>query len=423
MLTPHVSSPPDDYQRARLQELSPAMRLLVVCSRLSPSTPLLTTAARCVDDWTAVPRLARHHLIVPLVHRHLASLARGIVPSTVLAELFLARKDSARATFVQDAELRDLVARHLLPRGIPFLALKGLTLASCYYDDVALRQSRDVDLLIAPHRLYELTTELLKAGYRLSNKLSPAIRSTGDLQAYCALTIDVALKSPRGVRFELHRRIDRSGSIYPKDHAELFAASKPTTLSDGTLCWSMNTTNQFLYLCYHHGRHRWSRLHWIADLDAMLRHPSFDLPTIRARARKLGMTRLVEAALALYTSLGGEVLVEQTRNSRPLPVVATCLHHLGEGVAPPESARAKQERSVRGLFEARCRTLQFDWDASTRWRSRCHLLWGLTSGTFADYSFVPLPRALFGAYRLTRPIRHARDILLLSARSIARRIL
>ncbi|MCA1806782.1 MAG: nucleotidyltransferase family protein, partial [Actinobacteria bacterium] len=76
------------------------------------------------------------------------------------------------------------------------------------------------------------------------------------------------------------------------------------------------------FIAYHHTKHVWSKLNWLADLDAVFRHPDVDRAAVLAYAKSLRLEATVSAALELHhlaatgqhpsclekKSLGGELL-------------------------------------------------------------------------------------------------------------------
>jgi hypothetical protein len=88
--------------------------------------------------------------------------------------------------------LRD-VARVLGDRGIPVMPLKGVLLQLTLYDNPAERRLCDVDVLVPERRFAEAITLLIERGYR-PERAGPS-------------WIEAALRSPRGLPLDLHRRL------------------------------------------------------------------------------------------------------------------------------------------------------------------------------------------------------------------------
>lgn len=397
-----MSSTPSCGSSGWQRGLSAELRFLLVCCKAQPCATELIDAAKAVSDWHALVRAARHHLLVPQLRRHIALLPADICPADALSSLAAVHKDVTRRTLLQAAELKYLAEHHLAPTGIPYLTVKGLTLASRYHGQLMGRQGRDIDLLIEPTRIHELTVRLIAHGYRL--KAAPEVQSPEDLQAFCAMEHEVSLFSPRGVLIELHSQLDATGSQYPMSPAASLALAEPVPAGEQHYP-ALPTVELFLYICYHHSQHQWSRLHWVSDLDAMIRHPSFDRARLRQRAAELGMTRLLDAVLALHSVLldGHALAAVQAPFARRL--IEDCLHFLREGSTTPEDVRRTLSLSRIGMIKVRAKIFQFNWGANTRSVNRLRYLLSLAKGSYADYRFLPLPPTLQPLYSIVRPVR------------------
>jgi len=389
-------------QTAWAMPLSGDMRFLLACCHAQVDTARLAQAASQVKDWAAVAQLARHHLMVPMVRARLQTLPPCTQRAPAMDTLADLHRNITRRTLLQIAELQHLVSHHLEPQGIRYVAIKGLTLAACYYGDAMLRQGRDIDLLIDPSRLYELVVDLIKHGYKL--KAQAEIHNDADLRAFCAMEYEVGLFSPRGVLIELHRQLDATGSQYPASPVQLFEMARPVTLRDRPY-EALPTNELFIYICYHHSQHQWSRLHWMADLDALLTHPSFDRETLLDRARSLGMEPLVLAVLDLHAVMLGGRALDTVHSPFARRLIADCLHYLCESSVAPEDVRRTLSTSPLGMLKVRNKIFLYNWRANTRWRNRLRYVAALTHGSYADYRFLPLPAQLQGLYGLLRPIR------------------
>lgn len=393
--------------------LSPALHLLLACSRAHPDAAEIITRLARVPEPARLTALARHHLILPLVYARLkaafATLPAGDPPTPGwLTEMAAESRKAAMTNLLQQAELEQLARQHLTPRGIGYVVVKGLSLAARYYPDISLRQSRDIDLLVEPARLHPLVEDLLAHGYRLL--AAPQVRSARDLRAYCRMNGEINMVSPRGVPVQVHQLLDFSGCQFRVPAGELIARAE--TCAHGARAYPvMGTTDLFVYICHHHGRHQWSRLHWLADLDALQSHRDFDLAAVNRRARQLGLAPVVQAALALHGLLFRATALPAGAPAFARGVVADCLHFLREDSPPPEQLRDQERRSGSGIARAWTRHFTYNWRSNTAWRSRACYLLSVWKPTYADYLFLPLPLALHGLYAPLRPLRWSVEII------------
>ena len=80
-------------------------------------------------------------------------------------------------------------------------------------------------------------------------------------------------------------------------------ATAETVVLAGTPLKTLSGPQHFVYVAYHHSRHFWSSLHWVADIDAMLRSSRCNRDEIRAIADEIGIRPTVEAAIEFHELL------------------------------------------------------------------------------------------------------------------------
>jgi len=290
-------------QRAAMRPLpaiSVPAQLLLMCARERLSAEQYDFVIQLcgqIVDWDELIQQSQFRLITALVHYHLSRLPRGLVPEAVVERL----KDSARLTMMRNLTMigvhHRLVREVLGPLDVPYVFFKGPSLAYQYYLNPSLRQFRDIDLLIPRKRIVEVGQRLRE----LKFYSSPDRRLASDdglkfLQRFSGMMDWMSLDR---VLIEIPTSLDDWGRL-PTDeiikHAE--------TANIGGLSVSVPSPDDFFcYLCKHHSRHHWARLHWIADLNAILAHPSFDVNRIREQASKRGFERTVEAALLIHQAV------------------------------------------------------------------------------------------------------------------------
>lgn len=386
--------------------LSLESRVLFLCSRLG----LDAEASQALDDvlvqeikWPEVLEAGEAHYIVPLLARHLLAGARSGIPRPIVTEL---RDRQLRCTMRALQLIRvqqQLVEAVFQPLGVEYAFFKGAALAQRYYGDPAQRQYRDVDVLVDARRIAEVGEMLLTLGYSVSNPAWSDFRQR-ELAAFCRYHSALEMLSPHGVLVELHRTIDGTGCIFSA--RQLLAAS--SVPAGGRYAWRMLAPSEmFVYLCYHHARHRWSSLHWCADLDALMRHPDFDLASVRKCAAAVALESTLEEALKLHADLHlialGHDLPAGRRHSLFLD---DCLAAIRDETQPQrEEAGLITESSdaATGADAEREPDFHYPWQFSPRYRRRFKLLRWRPSAN--DVNAWPLPLALHWLYYFVRPVR------------------
>lgn len=380
-------------------QLDPCLRLLLLLARLHLSEEQSRAAlALCegIDDWEVFTRRAQERFILPLVYRHLRRLAPPSLPEEQLELMKLHSLNVLQHNLNVTAALRDLVKELLHPLELQHVFFKGPTLAGRYYDEPAMRFCQDIDVLIPHERMAELLGAALKSGY---TPLDPEALSDDSTSLAFVARVQkvVTLVSPRRVAIEFHQRIDNIGSIY--DSRQVLALAEPMRMANNYFS-VMPTAELFVYICWHHTKHYWSHLHWLVDLDAIQRHPTFDLDAVLACAERRNLRATVEASLELFNALATPGLWrEEALSEHGREMLAMSLKAM-QGDHQVELAMRRQKVTPDFSFSWQARPAQ-----SLRWKL---LGWTrLFRPSYADYQSWPLPPAWQWLYRVTRPFRES----------------
>lgn len=395
---PSGTSPPaGDGATLRLAALDPALQLLLLLSRLALSAEQRRAAlALCarIDDWSWLARQAEQRFVLPLVYRHLRRLGPRNLPAERLEGMRRRCLAIVQHNLHLAAAQRQLVRELLEPLGIPHVFFKGHALAVRYYPEPATRFCRDIDLLVPSERTVDLLEAALQRGYSPHRPQQLALDRVS-LAFAARVQPVITLLSPLGVPIEIHRQIDKTGTIY--DSAELVANGDALAAGD-TRMSVMSTAELFVYACLHHTRHRWSHLHWLVDLDAMQQHPDFDLAEVRACAERRHLTATLEASLELHEAcsmLEPWRLAHLSDNGRAL--LEACLLNLQGGRA--EELILRRANSTPDFA--------FAWQTNSahRWWWRARGWIDPLRPSYADYHSWPLSPERQWLYLLTRPFR------------------
>ncbi|MGR4067848.1 nucleotidyltransferase family protein [Billgrantia sp. C5P2] len=383
---PAEPQPPDATLRllillARL-ELSEAQReaALILCNR--------------IETWHNVASQAERQLILPLVYRHLHELAPPTLSPADAALLRQRALSLVQRNLLVAGEQQRLVAEILDPLNIPYLFFKGPALAARYYYEPAMRSCRDIDLLVPRHRCIELLEFALQHGYRPLNPATLTPERQGLAFALQAKAV-VTLASPSGVCIEVHHDIDRGARIYRTD---ALLDSRVALRAGDTLLYAMPTNELFVYICLHHTRHYWSHLHWLVDLDAIQRHPDFDVTAAYACADRRGLTSTFDACIEFYRALAAPEPEHSTHLSpRSRELLEACFTTLQGGLEAELALRSQRP----------AREFGFAWQTTPtyRWASRIREWVSPLRPGYIDYQFLPLPPRWQWFYYAIRPYR------------------
>lgn len=368
--------------------IGPDLQLLISCARVELTLlqrEHLHELCNQITNWPALIDLADRNLILPLVYRHLRSLTAEAVPVPVFSAMRGLCQQRVLRLMSMVAEQQCLVQQIFHPLNISYALVKGSSLAQRYYGELGLRQWRDIDVLVSPTRMFDIVQAMVNLGYRTQ----PEILLARELKFACQHPAgETKLISPRGTVIELHPWLDRKGCIFPTQ--KLLAQTEALDIS-GVTCQVLPTTALFVYICYHHSRHQWAKLHWLTDLDAFQRHPSFDLSAIQAMASRLGLTSTVEAAISLHKAFSfsdPQAVFLPYKYERTMR--DACLMSIVKG----EKIDTRKRLGV---------DFSFTWQVKIRYL--CALTVAYLRPTYSDYKAWPLPPMLHPLYYLVRPIR------------------
>ncbi|HWK95285.1 MAG TPA: nucleotidyltransferase family protein [Pseudolabrys sp.] len=287
-------------------------------------------------------RLVRHYRVEALAQAALS--AAGIpLPDEVAKSLCQRAKEIAHRNLAMAAESARLQGL-LDAAGIHSLVLKGVALAQLAYGSIAFKFSQDIDLAVAPLSVDAAADVLSREGYRLIRPASHLDASRRALVA--AYGREIGLRhSERPIEVELRWQLVNSPSLIagidassPSQDVALGGALSVRTLCDEDL---------FAYLCVHGCGHGWSRLQWLADLNAFIgARGEVELQDLYRHARAVGAGPCALIALVLCERLfGREVPADIMRGLRASPrtrlAVALSLDLLtgADGAAKPGDRR------------------------------------------------------------------------------------
>jgi hypothetical protein len=312
--------------------------LVAACCRWPPGAgreAAVRSAAAAAVDWSLVLRIAARQRVEGLVHDGLARA--GIdVPAEAGDALRSAATRIARENLAFAAEAHRLRTR-LEAAGADALFLKGVTLNMLAYGTLALKRAVDIDLAVAAAAQPAAIAALRGSGYEC---LEPGPEAgEAEILAWTGRHKHSAWR--RGALLvELHASLVDSPDMLrgvrldsPRQEVEVTGGLSLPTLAPDEL---------FAYLCVHGATHGWSRLKWLADVNALLKHADeAELTRLHRRSVELGGGRSGGQALLLCRALFGRALPERLEaalrsNSGTRHLVAVALDSMVRGGADAE---------------------------------------------------------------------------------------
>ena len=326
-----------------------------------------------------------------LVARNLVQHVRGLPPE--IEQTFKAAYDAnLRRSLWFAAELVRIVA-HFARGQLRVIPYKGPVLAQSAYGDLGLRSFSDLDLLIPPADFARAKQALGEMGYRPSQELAPAIERLWLRTGYERAFDGAAGNNLVELQWRLlpyFYAVDRQCADFQVDDL-LARAGRVEVCGAAVPC--LSPEDSLLVLCLHAAKHLWTRLIWVADIAQSLRVPRIDFTVVVARARALGIARILGVSFWLAEKLLGATLdaaaLELIAGD---PEVLTCGQLCVARMAREETYDFESSNYFRQILKLRERR-------GDRWRYLWRLVWTPGPG---DVAAVRLPEVWFPLYRVVR---------------------
>ncbi len=260
-------------------------------------------------DWAFFVDTADQHRVLPLVYRNIAENFSTVVPTYVLDRLRNWFHQNTIHNKVFEREL-SRISEYFKRFKIPIIFFKGPISAISIYDNIALRQFNDLDLLVHENDYYRAQNALSRLGY---NKINDFGFEAGFQHELSQINVD------------LHQRFDYHGLYTELDFLQLFNRQQPTEFStfrspglsieDTLIILSVNFAKDFFV-----NKNKLSQISDIANLIVI--HHNLDWPTVINRTGTCGTQRILFLCLLLsHQLLGTDLPVEVLQKIKAHPQV------------------------------------------------------------------------------------------------------
>lgn len=234
---------------------------------------------------------AKMHRVVGLVYR--ALLTYSCAPSALLQQFKIENQLNQCIALQQMQQLMH-INQLFKQNNIPMLCFKGLLLSQRLHGDIAVRQSKDIDILVPQAAVITANNLLLENGYQAID--------APELNSYTIKSVffnhkELYYKHVSGVHLELHWRF-HTPYIMALSFEELWQHKLETQLH-GEIFYTLGLEHEWLYLCMHGSKHLWKRLQWLCDLAFSMRFLSETEKKFIAKAQEYGMLKNYHLALFL----------------------------------------------------------------------------------------------------------------------------
>lgn len=395
-----MSHPSSNYAR----KTRPEIDLLLCCARTRPTvetTNQIRAICHAGIDTEYLIRIAKQHMLAPLVYRNLSTACPEYIPGDALGRLREYSDATAKTNRVLSEELVRLL-KLFDEHQIFALPFKGPTLAATAYGDISLRKFGDLDILIQERDIGKVENLLLCGGYRLQKKaIESPVESDWELSYVHGET---------GVHVDLHWGIMPPFFPFPFDFERLWSRRKQVSLAGQTIS-ALSDEDLLLILCAHGCKHYWEHLEWLCDV-AELSGASQELnwEWLLNEARRVRSRRMLFLSLQLARDLLGATIpthvLQSMRDDAALPALNKQVRRrvFREVEAPPgffDRLHTSEDLGIDTIyFLVRVREHLQD-----RIRFCCWIVQLLITPVPKDRAILSLPESLSFLYYFVRPIR------------------
>ena len=148
--------------------------------------------------------------------------------------------------------------------GKAIIFFKGVTLSQQLYQDVSVRSSHDIDVLVQSNDVFWFDKALREQGYQISR--FPSLQKKYE-HIFFRNHKDILYQHPvKKIFLELHWRFGTENQFSNLQYDSFVTAKNPTLvkINNHELPIPPDPLN-FIYLCYHAETHFCERLHWMYD--------------------------------------------------------------------------------------------------------------------------------------------------------------
>lgn len=369
-----------------LDALPPEGRVIVECISLSSGREARSRAiaqAASHIDWERLLKYSVGHFVIPQVHSGLEQCT-GLVPANTNKRLRHAHVCNAMQQRNLVQELVQ-VSADLASAGATSIALKGPALAMQAYGRIEARQCGDLDILVRVSDLPLVTTILEERGYHAETHQRPP-----DIGFFDVLE-DTFVSKRCGI--DLH--LDFLPSYFPFPDREAMWRDAVNVSLEGGEVKTLAHSDQLLFSILHATKHGWGwgSLRSMCDIAGLTAAGLVDWEQTEDEMARFGCKRMCRLAAVLAHTFAGaavpdSVLERSTSDAKVMQLAAGIARNLFPVPQLLRSVWSFQLSTIEGLGR----------------RIRYLLTRGLRP-TIDDWEALPLPKALYWAYYLARPVR------------------
>lgn len=383
------------------------IKLLLSCARTCLDPATIAAIQDLLDaplDWAFVLETAIVHGVAGLLYQNLQRVGLTQVPEVIVQSLRLQVQQSTLRSMLLTQELLRLQPL-FAAAAIPMLPFKGPLLSTALYQNLGLRQTSDLDLLVPPEYFQAAIQLLQRSGYQSKREwtfLNPR-RETAYIDAWHEYSLTNGC-----ICIDLHQALTPSYFLSREPSFDQLWQNRQMMPLTGQSVWSFGQEDLLIYLTVHGSKECWRALKWICDIAEFVRtYPDTNWSQVIVKAQDLGSERMLLIGFWLAHQLLG--LAVPTEIQQRLAADERCLeiaNQLARNLFTPD-------RQLSNKFSFKKTWLHFRMMQTGRDRLNClsylrepiRQAFSVLFPNDRDQAFFFLPPQLYFLYYLLRPFR------------------
>jgi hypothetical protein len=333
--------------------------------------------------------------VTSLLYWHLKACCPDAAPQAVLEKLHAHFLESAANNLFLTAELLNIL-KLFDENGIPAIPFKGPVLAHTLYENLALRESSDLDILVEEQNVFRALQLLPAIGYKKIPTYAPRVEAEILKREYHFQTG----KKNKIDLVEIHWDVVPRYLALPLSIEHWWERAVTVSIPPRAAA-NLSGEDLLMALSAHGSRHMWESLGWISDVARLLHsYPRLDWDYVFSKYSHPDLRRV----LALALNVAHEVLdAEVPREILPVIKRDHAVSELTQEIRQNLFTKPDKQGGLRSIV------------FQLKLKSSCLNRMRLCSRVFSTPTMLEwglsLPRILFPLYFVARPFRLLRKHL------------
>lgn len=367
---------------------SKEMRILFLCARTQLNSKMKSELLNLIQsenvNWNYLFDFASYHKLIPLLYWNLKNYS-VLIPENVFSILKANFDTIFRKNLLLLSELLKLT-KLFENEGLEVIPYKGSVISILAYNNISLREFKDIDLFVKSTDALKIKNLMLLNGYELLHTIN-----IND-EFYMKFEQEYQFINPKNsIIIEIKWRIE--GNFFSLPYSfEVVPTELERINSNNIWINTFSKVDTLLILCIHVAKHDWNRLAWLCDISEFIKSQGINWSKVLENSEKMNIKKILFTTLILCSDLVGLKLPENILKS----------------INSDESALKMSFVIKKRILMNNSITLygKFILDLNKRDSLRYGFkdcINGLTRPTYLDYSDISLPEYLFYLYFFVRP--------------------